>query len=46
MEEELAVATILPLSLVFDHRVCDGSYAVRLLNSFIELVSKPIRILR
>ncbi|UCF97975.1 MAG: 2-oxo acid dehydrogenase subunit E2 [Spirochaetaceae bacterium] len=46
IEGELAVATILPLSLVFDHRVCDGAYAVRLLNSFIELVSKPIRILR
>ena len=41
-----AVAAILPLSFVFDHRVCDGSYAVRFLNSFIELVSEPIRILR
>jgi len=41
-----AVATILPLSFVFDHRVCDGSYAVRFLNRFIELVSEPIRILR
>jgi TPP-dependent pyruvate/acetoin dehydrogenase alpha subunit len=45
-EGRLAVAAILPLSLVFDHRVCDGSYAVRFLNRFIELVSKPIRILR
>ena len=45
-EGQLAVATILPLSFVFDHRVCDGSYAVRFLNRFIELVSKPIRILR
>jgi pyruvate dehydrogenase E2 component (dihydrolipoamide acetyltransferase) len=43
---ELVAATILPLSFVFDHRVCDGSYAVRFLNSFIELVHKPIRILR
>lgn len=42
---QLAAATILPLSLVFDHRVCDGSYAVRFLNRFIELASKPIRIL-
>jgi pyruvate dehydrogenase E2 component (dihydrolipoamide acetyltransferase) len=41
-----AVAAILPLSFVFDHRVCDGSYAVKFLNHFIELVSKPIRILR
>jgi pyruvate dehydrogenase E2 component (dihydrolipoamide acetyltransferase) len=41
-----AVATILPLSFVFDHRVCDGSYAVRFLNRFIELVGEPIRILR
>jgi len=41
-----AVAAILPLSFVFDHRVCDGSYAVRFLNSFIELVSEPVRILR
>jgi pyruvate dehydrogenase E2 component (dihydrolipoamide acetyltransferase) len=45
-EGQIAVATILPLSFVFDHRVCDGSYAVRFLNRFIELVSKPIRILR
>jgi pyruvate dehydrogenase E2 component (dihydrolipoamide acetyltransferase) len=45
-EGRLAVAAILPLSLVFDHRVCDGSYAVRFLNRFIELVRKPIRILR
>jgi pyruvate dehydrogenase E2 component (dihydrolipoamide acetyltransferase) len=43
---QLAVATILPLSFVFDHRVCDGSYAVRFLNTFSELVSKPILILR
>jgi len=43
---ELAVGTILPLSFVFDHRVCDGAYAVRFLNTFIELVTKPIRILR
>lgn len=45
-EGQLAVATILPLSFVFDHRACDGSYAVRYLNRFIELISKPIRILR
>jgi pyruvate dehydrogenase E2 component (dihydrolipoamide acetyltransferase) len=45
-EGELAVGTILPLSFVFDHRVCDGAYAVRFLNSFIELVTKPLRILR
>jgi pyruvate dehydrogenase E2 component (dihydrolipoamide acetyltransferase) len=46
VDGELAAATILPLSLVFDHRACDGAYAVRFLNRFIELVSKPIRILR
>jgi pyruvate dehydrogenase E2 component (dihydrolipoamide acetyltransferase) len=45
-EGELAVGTILPLSFVFDHRVCDGAYAVRFLNTFIDLVTKPIRILR
>jgi pyruvate dehydrogenase E2 component (dihydrolipoamide acetyltransferase) len=45
-EGQLGVAKILPLSFVFDHRVCDGSYAVRFLNGFIELVTKPIRILR
>jgi len=43
---QLAVATVLPLSFVFDHRVCDGSYAVRFLNTFSELVCKPVRILR
>jgi pyruvate dehydrogenase E2 component (dihydrolipoamide acetyltransferase) len=45
-EGRLAVAKILPLSFVFDHRVCDGSYAIRFLNRFIELVSSPILILR
>ena len=41
---ELAVGTILPLSFVFDHRVCDGAYAVRFLNTFMDLVTQPIRI--
>ena len=44
-EGRLAVASILPLSLVFDHRVCDGAYALGFVNYFMELVSDPIRML-
>ena len=43
---EPVVATVLPLSLVFDHRVCDGAYALGFLNSFMELAREPIRFLR
>ncbi len=41
----LAAGHILPLSLVFDHRPVDGSYAVGFLSYFMSLVSRPVRFL-
>jgi pyruvate dehydrogenase E2 component (dihydrolipoamide acetyltransferase) len=36
---------VLPLSLVFDHRLIDGVYASRFLLRFMGLVSKPLTLL-
>jgi pyruvate dehydrogenase E2 component (dihydrolipoamide acetyltransferase) len=38
-------ASVLPLSLVVDHRLIDGVYACKFLSRFMELVSKPLRLL-
>ncbi|HEY9595105.1 MAG TPA: dihydrolipoamide acetyltransferase family protein, partial [Spirochaetia bacterium] len=38
-------ASILPLSLVVDHRLIDGVYACKFLSRFMELVSKPLLLL-
>jgi pyruvate dehydrogenase E2 component (dihydrolipoamide acetyltransferase) len=38
-------ASTLPLSLVVDHRLIDGVYACKFLSRFMELVSKPLRLL-
>ncbi len=38
-------ASILPLSLVVDHRLIDGVYACKFLSRFMELVSRPLRLL-
>jgi pyruvate dehydrogenase E2 component (dihydrolipoamide acetyltransferase) len=38
-------ASILPLSLVVDHRLIDGVYACKFLARFMELVSRPLRLL-
>ena len=32
---------ILQLSLVFDHRVCDGGYAARFLRSVVDAIEHP-----
>ena len=37
--------SILPLSLVVDHRLIDGSYACKFLARFMDLVSKPLGLL-
>lgn len=37
----VAPASVLPLSLVVDHRLIDGVYACRFLASFMELISQP-----
>ncbi len=36
----------LPLSLTFDHRILDGAYAVRFLNSMIIYLQKPQELLK
>ena len=36
----------LPLSLTFDHRILDGAYAVRFLNSMITSLQKPEELLK
>jgi pyruvate dehydrogenase E2 component (dihydrolipoamide acetyltransferase) len=38
-------ASVLPLSLVVDHRLIDGVYACRFLARFMELVSRPLALL-
>jgi pyruvate dehydrogenase E2 component (dihydrolipoamide acetyltransferase) len=37
--------SILPLSLVVDHRLIDGVYACRFLSRFMELIGKPLLLL-
>jgi len=44
-EGKVVPASILPLSLVVDHRLIDGVYACRFLARFMELVSKPLGLL-
>jgi pyruvate dehydrogenase E2 component (dihydrolipoamide acetyltransferase) len=39
---EIVPASVLPLSLVVDHRLIDGVYACKFLARFMELVSKPL----
>jgi pyruvate dehydrogenase E2 component (dihydrolipoamide acetyltransferase) len=42
---EVAVRTILPLTLSFDHRVLDGADAARFMNFIIGLLEDPMRML-
>jgi pyruvate dehydrogenase E2 component (dihydrolipoamide acetyltransferase) len=42
---QVTVASVLPLSLVVDHRLIDGVYACKFLSRFMELVSKPLLLL-
>lgn len=41
----VTAASVLPLSLVVDHRLIDGVYACKFLSRFMELVSKPLTLL-
>lgn len=41
----VVAAYVLPLSLVFDHRVVDGMYAARFLKRVMELLSAPLVLL-
>ncbi|MDT0156545.1 dihydrolipoamide acetyltransferase family protein [Microbacterium sp. ARD32] len=39
----IAVRRIAQLSLVFDHRVCDGGYAAAFLRRVVDLIEHPLR---
>ena len=41
----IVAASVLPLSLVVDHRLIDGAYACKFLARFIELVARPLTLL-
>jgi pyruvate dehydrogenase E2 component (dihydrolipoamide acetyltransferase) len=41
---EVAIRTVLPLSLTFDHRALDGAEAQRFLNELIAYLSNPARL--
>lgn len=43
VESEIVVRRIAQLSLVFDHRVCDGGYAAGFLRRVTELIEHPLR---
>ncbi|MBM3226736.1 MAG: 2-oxo acid dehydrogenase subunit E2, partial [Candidatus Tectomicrobia bacterium] len=43
--EEIAVRTLLPLSLTFDHRALDGAEAQRFLNTVMTYLANPARLL-
>jgi len=40
----LTPASVLPLSLVVDHRLIDGAYACKFLARFMELISQPAQL--
>jgi len=42
---EVAIRTIVPLSLTFDHRALDGAEAQRFLNELIAYLSNPARLI-
>ena len=44
-EGAVVPASVLPLSLVVDHRLIDGVYACKFLSRFMELVSRPLLLL-
>lgn len=43
VDGEIVVRRIAQLSLVFDHRVCDGGYAAGFLRRMTELIEHPLR---
>ena len=44
-EGAVALRTMLPLSLTFDHRVLDGAAAQRFLNAVMAYLADPARLL-
>jgi len=45
VEGRIEIRKILPLSLVFDHRIADGAYATRFLNTVIQQLQNPDKLL-
>jgi len=45
IEGKVEIRKILPLSLVFDHRIADGAYATRFLNSVMRQLQDPDKLL-
>ncbi|MBY6060475.1 dihydrolipoamide acetyltransferase family protein [Microbacterium esteraromaticum] len=43
IDGEIVARRIAQLSLVFDHRVCDGGYAAGFLRRVVELIEHPLR---
>lgn len=43
VDGQIVVRRIAQLSLVFDHRVCDGGYAAGFLRRVVELIEHPLR---
>lgn len=43
VDGEIVARRIVQLSLVFDHRVCDGGYAAGFLRRVVELIEHPLR---
>ncbi|MBD8011170.1 2-oxo acid dehydrogenase subunit E2 [Microbacterium sp. Re1] len=43
VEGQIVARRITQLSLVFDHRVCDGGYAAGFLRRVVELIEHPLR---
>lgn len=43
IEGQIVARRIAQLSLVFDHRVCDGGYAAGFLRRVVELIEHPLR---
>jgi len=43
VDGQIVARRITQLSLVFDHRVCDGSYAAGFLRRVVELIEHPLR---
>ncbi len=44
-DNQIAVGTVLPLSLSVDHRIADGGETARFINSVIEYLSDPITLI-
>ncbi|MBP7148491.1 MAG: 2-oxo acid dehydrogenase subunit E2 [Acidobacteria bacterium] len=41
-DDDLAIRTMLPLTLTFDHRIADGAGAARFMNELVRRLSEPL----